>query len=230
MEEESEAPAAPKRTAHPVGHTLDTLMTVLLRYVHLVTHGEARSPEDLNRLLAEAGSAFEVGECRAGSAVAPKGAPSSGETDGCSCQGDGIDVAALRALYLDLKQVVVTIVLPTHSSAHVQFVLFYLLGLRPSVVSDFLDHLRGAFEDPSRPLEERKSALAYLGSFLARARFVKFSHVHSTVEILREWCRAYLHSEASAFELAQPAIPRRLKHERNILKMAVLAIKGNCVK
>lgn len=93
------------------------------------------------------------------------------------------------------------LILPTHASCHVQFLLFYLCSFRlvsrqarasvcayrlavlcrhvtrsPSpaqgLAEAFLEHLWKLLQSPSQPAVLRHAAAGYIGSFLARAKFV----------------------------------------------------------
>ncbi|KAG0712994.1 RNA polymerase I-specific transcription initiation factor RRN3 [Chionoecetes opilio] len=73
------------------------------------------------------------------------------------------------------------------------FLVFYLLAIRPGLATFFLEFLRvKKFENPNCFRDERRNAMAYIGSLLARGKCIPFSHIHSCLEIICAWCYSYL--------------------------------------
>ncbi|KAG7158707.1 RNA polymerase I-specific transcription initiation factor RRN3-like [Homarus americanus] len=172
---------------HKDGNTLDVLMAIMLQYVHDVCHGfnEPRKPTVLSENSADVKSTPQIRDskqlCQAGS-VSLSGNDNS-LTVGCECGGREHDLAALKLLFTDLKEVFSSIILRTFASCHVQFLVFYLLALRPGLATIFLEFLRvKQFENPNCSRDVRQNAMAYIGSLLARGKFIPFSHVHSCLE------------------------------------------------
>ncbi|TSQ23947.1 RNA polymerase I-specific transcription initiation factor RRN3 [Bagarius yarrelli] len=83
-----------------------------------------------------------------------------------------LDVERVKTLYRDLVYVFDKLVLPTHACAHVQFCVFYLCSFRLGLAEAFLDHLWKVLQSLSQPAVLRQAAASYIGSFLARAKFV----------------------------------------------------------
>ncbi|KAG7334694.1 hypothetical protein KOW79_001290 [Hemibagrus wyckioides] len=76
---------------------------------------------------------------------------------------DGVlDVERVKTLYRDLMCVFDKLVLPTHASCHVQFCMLYLCSFRL---------LKPSWITCGSPVL-RQAAAAYMGSFLARAKFI----------------------------------------------------------
>lgn len=185
---------------HKDGNTLDVLMAIMLQYVHDVCHGikEPRRPTKLSedntvRLIPE--------QLRDGKPVCQIGTVHLSINDdkrtvGCACGGSEHDLDALKLLFTELKEVFSRIILCTHSSSHVQFLIFYLIALRPGLATIFLEFLRvKKFENPNCSRDVRRNAMAYMGSLLARGKFIPFSHVHSCLEIICMWCNSYLDNQ-----------------------------------
>lgn len=199
MKVASEAMTEPSQTtmSHEVGNTLDVLMVVMLQYIHDTCHGnqhikgaaEAQMQDSSKRL-------SDKESCRPGLAQVNDG---DGErTIGCECRGVQHDIEALKQLYIDLKEVFCRIVLSTQATSHVQFLLFYLLALRPGLATIFLEYIRTKkFENPNCCRSIRHNAMLYVGSLLARGKFVPFSHVDACLEVICLWCNAYLDNQVS---------------------------------
>uniref|UniRef100_A0A3P9MF05 RRN3 homolog, RNA polymerase I transcription factor n=1 Tax=Oryzias latipes TaxID=8090 RepID=A0A3P9MF05_ORYLA len=100
-----------------------------------------------------------------------------------------------KELFRDLLSIFDKLILPTHASSHVQFTLFYLCSFRLALTEAFLDHLWRVLQSPSQPVVLRQSAAAYLGSFLARAKFIPMLTVRACLDLLVGWIHAYLDSQ-----------------------------------
>lgn len=182
---------------HKDGNTLDVLMNLMFGYIHDICHGVKRTIK-LSGFDSENKSEHAKSEpmCKPGSVrYADK---ESQRTTGCECGGSEHDLDALKDLFTDLKEVFSRIILKTHASSHTQFLMFYLLALRPGLATIFLEFLRiKKFENPNCFRDERHNAMAYIGSLLARGKFIPFCHVHSCLEIICSWCSSYLENQVS---------------------------------
>ncbi|KAM9779732.1 RNA polymerase I-specific transcription initiation factor RRN3 [Neosynchiropus ocellatus] len=154
--------------AHPVAERLDTVMGVMMAYIKDVCH--------VNGVL---------------------------------------HVERTKELYRDLLSIFDKLILPTHASSHVQYLIFYLCSFRlvsrspiahsaaplePCVVFQalaeaFLDHLWKILESPSRPDVLRQAAAGYMGSFLARAKFVPVATVRACLDMLLSWVHRYIDNQ-----------------------------------
>ncbi|XP_041134119.1 protein N-terminal asparagine amidohydrolase-like isoform X2 [Polyodon spathula] len=83
-----------------------------------------------------------------------------------------LELTRTKELYQDLVAVFDKLILPTHASCHVQYVIFYLCSFRLGLAEAFLEHLWKKIQSPSNPAVIRQSAAGYIGSFLARAKFL----------------------------------------------------------
>lgn len=190
----------PLAMTHKEGNTLDVLMTLMLQYVHDTCHGvrRPRIPKQIGRdRLDSAPEGLphdDESGCRAG--IARASDLDEQRTVGCECGGERHDLEALKLLYTNLREAFAHLILCTQASSHVQFLVFYILALRPGLMTSFLEFLRmRKFEDPNCSRDTRRNAMAYIGSLLARGKFIPFSHVHSCLELICNWCHSYLENQ-----------------------------------
>ncbi|XP_004604384.1 RNA polymerase I-specific transcription initiation factor RRN3 [Sorex araneus] len=114
------------------------------------------------------------------------------------CYIDGkIDVTKTKDLYRDLVTIFDKLLLPTHASCHVQFFIFYLCSFKLGFAEAFLEHLWKKLQDPNNPAIIRQAAGNYIGSFLARAKFIPLITVKSCLDLLVNWLHTYLDNQDS---------------------------------
>ncbi|KFO36888.1 RNA polymerase I-specific transcription initiation factor RRN3 [Fukomys damarensis] len=114
------------------------------------------------------------------------------------CYVDGkIDNNKTKDLYRDLIAIFDKLLLPTHASCHVQFFMFYLCSFKLGFAEAFLEHLWKKLQDPNNPAIIRQAAGNYIGSFLARAKFVPLITVKSCLDLLVNWLHLYLNNQDS---------------------------------
>lgn len=117
------------------------------------------------------------------------------------------------------------VVLPTHASCHVQYYMFYLCSFRlvrshfsfihkqtiqrrkknihiknlfifpQGLAEAFLDHLWKLLQGPNQPPILRQAAAGYMGSFMARAKFLPVSYVtlSCSLSYLIHWSSIFNH-------------------------------------
>uniref|UniRef100_A0A674NKR3 RRN3 homolog, RNA polymerase I transcription factor n=1 Tax=Takifugu rubripes TaxID=31033 RepID=A0A674NKR3_TAKRU len=117
--------------------------------------------------------------------------------DICHVNGS-LHVERTKELYRDLLSVFDKLILPTHASCHVQYILFYLCSFRLALTEAFLDHLWKILQNPSQPAILRQAAAGYLGSFLARAKFIPVLTVRACLDLLISWIHGYIDSQNSS--------------------------------
>lgn len=117
--------------------------------------------------------------------------------DACHVNGS-LHVERTKDLYKDLLSVFDKLILPTHASCHVQYTLFYLCSFRVALAEAFLDHLWKILQSPSQPAVLRQAAAGYLGSFLARAKFIPVLTVRACLDLLISWIHRYIDSQDSS--------------------------------
>ncbi|XP_011839047.1 PREDICTED: RNA polymerase I-specific transcription initiation factor RRN3 isoform X2 [Mandrillus leucophaeus] len=114
------------------------------------------------------------------------------------CYVDGkVDNSKTKDLYRDLINIFDKLLLPTHASCHVQFFMFYLCSFKLGFAEAFLEHLWKKLQDPSNPAIIRQAAGNYIGSFLARAKFIPLITVKSCLDLLVNWLHIYLNNQDS---------------------------------
>uniref|UniRef100_A0A667HV22 RRN3 homolog, RNA polymerase I transcription factor n=1 Tax=Lynx canadensis TaxID=61383 RepID=A0A667HV22_LYNCA len=107
------------------------------------------------------------------------------------CHVDGkVDNNKTKDLYRDLITIFDKLLLPTHASCHVQFFMFYLCSFK---LVTSLEKL----QDPNNPAIIRQAAGNYIGSFLARAKFIPLITVKSCLDLLVNWLHMYLNNQDS---------------------------------
>ncbi|XP_069342192.1 RNA polymerase I-specific transcription initiation factor RRN3 isoform X2 [Eulemur rufifrons] len=114
------------------------------------------------------------------------------------CYVDGkIDNNKTKDLYRDLINIFDKLLLPTHASCHVQFFMFYLCSFKLGFAEAFLEHLWKKLQDPNNPAIIRQAAGNYIGSFLARAKFIPLITIKSCLDLLVNWLHMYLDNQDS---------------------------------
>ncbi|CAM9396671.1 unnamed protein product [Discosporangium mesarthrocarpum] len=90
------------------------------------------------------------------------------------------------------------VVLPTHRSKFVQFVVFFICARASWMSSALCSKLLDTLHEPSTPKLIQQSSVAYLASYLARASFVKGEALSRPLSGLLEWAQAYLEEHEGA--------------------------------
>jgi RNA polymerase I-specific transcription initiation factor RRN3 len=85
-------------------------------------------------------------------------------------------------------------VLSTHKSKFVQFLVMFIGSRDIRFAEAFSNRLLRIFVDETGAMIKRQSALMYLASFLARARFLSVDLVGNILSDIVTWCSAYLDS------------------------------------
>ncbi|KAL2534336.1 RNA polymerase I specific transcription initiation factor RRN3 protein [Abeliophyllum distichum] len=104
-----------------------------------------------------------------------------------SCSESGRLIQVFETLLYSFQKTVLT----AYKSKFTQFVMFYACSLDPENCGKiFASTLLEIFVSSIYP-EWRMSAVAYLASYLARAKFVSVSFVGATLESIVNWCYDY---------------------------------------
>ncbi|RXN01997.1 RNA polymerase I-specific transcription initiation factor RRN3 [Acipenser ruthenus] len=106
-----------------------------------------------------------------------------------------LELTLTKELYRDLIAVFDKLILPTHASCHVQYAIFYLCSFRLGLAEAFLEHLWKKMQSPSNPAVIRQTAAGYIGSFLARAKFLPLPTVKACLDLLVPWLHQYIDSQ-----------------------------------
>ncbi|EDV99002.1 RNA polymerase I-specific transcription initiation factor RRN3 [Drosophila grimshawi] len=84
------------------------------------------------------------------------------------------------------------VLLPSHNTHHVQFVIFHACSIRPLYTEIFLSGLWKKVQNPNVSSVKRHAAVSYIASFLARARFAPLSTITYYLKELSNWANTYI--------------------------------------
>jgi len=119
----------------------------------------------------------------------------------CCPQGK-LDWAGTKKLYRELLSVFDKYIFPTHTSCHVQFIMFYACSFKEELADGFIDYLWKKLTNPSTQSVYRQTAACYIGSFLTRAQYITTGTVQAMLALMSRWLHAYL--DQSADHLVTP--------------------------
>jgi RNA polymerase I-specific transcription initiation factor RRN3 len=83
-----------------------------------------------------------------------------------------LDWERTKQLYHDLVTVFEQVILSTHATHHVQFLLFYVCSFKMTLAETFVNFLWHKVVSPNMPSIVRQSAVMYMGSMLCRASYI----------------------------------------------------------
>lgn len=119
--------------------------------------------------------------------------------DVCHVNGK-LDTGNTKDLYRDLVAIFDKLILPTHGSCHVQFVVFYLSSFKLGIAEGFVEHLWKMLQNPNTPAVIRQAAGNYIGSFLARAKFIPVVTVKACLDLLVNWLHTYIDNQGTGLK------------------------------
>lgn len=96
------------------------------------------------------------------------------------------------ALFSKILNVFESVILLAHNPHHIQFALFYFTSLKTNYSDDFLKCLWSRVCNPNVLPSVRATCVSYIGSFLARAKFVPLLQVQSMLKDLCLWAHQYI--------------------------------------
>ncbi|XP_053327422.1 RNA polymerase I-specific transcription initiation factor RRN3 [Spea bombifrons] len=114
--------------------------------------------------------------------------------DICYTNGS-LDLNKTKDLYRDLLATFDKLILPTHGSCHVQFVMFHLCSFKLGLAEAFLEHLWKKLQNPNNPPIIRQTAASYIGSFLSRAKFIPVVTMKACLDLLVNWLHRYIDNQ-----------------------------------
>jgi RNA polymerase I-specific transcription initiation factor RRN3 len=91
---------------------------------------------------------------------------------------------ATKLIYKDLLATFDKYILVTYGSNHVQFLLFYICGFRVQLAEGFLDYLWKKFNSIKSCSVTKQICAYYLGSLLARAKYISLSTCTATLQLM----------------------------------------------
>ncbi|XP_012137298.2 RNA polymerase I-specific transcription initiation factor RRN3 homolog Tif-IA isoform X1 [Megachile rotundata] len=113
-----------------------------------------------------------------------------------SCFTEGVlRIESLRSLYFDLLNIFETVILPTHASQYVQYIMFYICSFKTAVVESFIDWLWRKGTDPNVPSIIRQSSVSYIASLVATAKFVSAGLVKAVQFKMSKWIHDYINMQ-----------------------------------
>jgi RNA polymerase I-specific transcription initiation factor RRN3 len=90
--------------------------------------------------------------------------------------------------------------LPTHKLRSAQFIIFYYCSLETYFAQDFMGLLVTHLVEPSNSSVLRMASSSYLGSFIARAKFIDIASVRQCLSILNHQCQTYVDQNESGIK------------------------------
>ncbi|XP_021374424.1 RNA polymerase I-specific transcription initiation factor RRN3-like [Mizuhopecten yessoensis] len=110
-----------------------------------------------------------------------------------TCFHDGqLNWEKAKTLYREMLLVFDRLILPTHASCHVQFIMFFLCAIKQPICEGFLDFLWKKVQDPNTERVYRQASVSYIGSLLSRGLFVPISTVTACLGLMCDWVHKYL--------------------------------------
>ncbi|XP_043604914.1 RNA polymerase I-specific transcription initiation factor RRN3 [Bombus pyrosoma] len=106
-----------------------------------------------------------------------------------------LQVECLRSLYFDILQIFETVILPTHASQYVQYIMFYICSFKTAVAEAFVDWLWRKASNPNVPSIIRQSSVAYIASLLVAATFVTTGLVKAVQFKISKWIHDYINMQ-----------------------------------
>lgn len=87
------------------------------------------------------------------------------------------------------------VLLPTHRSKSLQFVVFVVVQQNEQYMEAFLHNVLSILHDPTTPIPILQATSAYLGSFVEHARMVQSNHVQSIFNIICQSIDSFLDAQ-----------------------------------
>ncbi|CAH1399396.1 unnamed protein product [Nezara viridula] len=98
-----------------------------------------------------------------------------------------------KSFYSDLSKIFEDVILPTHATHHVQFLIFYFLSFKkPTLGSNFLQMLWKKVSNANVPPVIRQASVCYIASILTRAKYISLLVVKDLVSEMANWLHSYI--------------------------------------
>ncbi|KAL6254420.1 hypothetical protein P5V15_014468 [Pogonomyrmex californicus] len=104
----------------------------------------------------------------------------------------------LRTLYFDIICAFEAVILPTHASQYVQYIMFYICSFRPVITETFTNWLWRKVIDPNVAQVLRQTSVCYLSSLYSTASFISPGSVKIMMTNLLLWIHKYITSEENS--------------------------------
>lgn len=108
-----------------------------------------------------------------------------------------------KSFYSDLSKIFEDVILPTHATHHVQFLIFYFLSFKkPTLSSNFLQTLWKKVSNANVPPVIRQASVCYIASILTRAKYISLLVVKDMVSEMADWLHSYIdnHDGSSGYQ------------------------------
>uniref|UniRef100_A0A146LTP3 RNA polymerase I-specific transcription initiation factor RRN3 n=2 Tax=Lygus hesperus TaxID=30085 RepID=A0A146LTP3_LYGHE len=120
-----------------------------------------------------------------------------------------VNMDKLKPLFNDLVKVFEEVILPTHATQHVQFLVFFILGLKPPLCQMFIRNLWKKVTDPNIPPIIRQAAVCYIASIIARAKYISILTTQAQLTEMATWIHKYISSQDEG-SVNMPAVDTRI--------------------
>ncbi|GFT53087.1 RNA polymerase I-specific transcription initiation factor RRN3 [Trichonephila clavipes] len=110
---------------------------------------------------------------------------------------ENLNWESTKKVYKEILTIFDKIILPTQGSCHVQYLLFYICGLKQELSIGFLDFLWKKVQNPNVAPVLRQICAFYIGSFLSRAKSVNMSIVTGCSDLMCNWIHRYIEAHTS---------------------------------
>lgn len=116
----------------------------------------------------------------------------------CHNNDGELDWERTKSLYVDLTSVFEQVILPTHASYHVQFLIFYFISFKKSLAYSFLNLLWRKVVNISMAPVIRQVSASYIASLLSRAKFIPVSVLMEFLRNMCSWIHSYISNQDTA--------------------------------
>nr|XP_002740429.1 PREDICTED: RNA polymerase I-specific transcription initiation factor RRN3-like [Saccoglossus kowalevskii] len=109
------------------------------------------------------------------------------------CHPQGIfKMEPTRLLWKQFLGIFNKIILPTHGSCHIQYIMFYMCSFNQNIADAFIDFLWKKIQNPDTAAILRQSSASFISSLLSRAKFIPLSTVKAMFDVLIPWIHKYI--------------------------------------
>ena len=103
----------------------------------------------------------------------------------------------LNNFFQDFLKVFESNIMPSYATGHVQYLMFYICGLNPEKFSlHFCEWLWKYFISPNSPSIIRQTAISYIASMIARAKYISVVHLRMYLKRITNWIHSYLNARS----------------------------------
>lgn len=98
----------------------------------------------------------------------------------------------VKDTYVSLKKAFDRLIVNTHKPKYCQYLLFFFCNRHADFVNDFLNHLFLTLENESASNLQKINCVLYIGSFVARAKYVQDVTIQRVLFLFIEWMLNYI--------------------------------------